>query len=77
LIINGNPLKFPELGDDSMLSTTLVWLIWFFLFIPVLAWLLGLLLPVSSEAKQTPDGKGETPPANSDQAAPPAPLPPT
>jgi hypothetical protein len=26
-----------------MLSTLLVWLIWLFLFIPVIAWLLGFL----------------------------------
>jgi hypothetical protein len=38
-----------------MLSTLLVWLVWLFLFIPVIAWLLGFL--VYTPAKET-DGDG-------------------
>jgi hypothetical protein len=38
-----------------MLSTLLVWLIWLFLFIPVIAWLLGFL--VYTPAKKA-DGDG-------------------
>jgi uncharacterized SAM-binding protein YcdF (DUF218 family) len=55
-------------GKFPMLSTLLVWFIWLFLFIPVVLWLLGFVLPPSTANSQS-TGSDTPSPSTAEPAA--------